>query len=237
MRQHPRRPLHLTEDLVARVERFEPDSGPEAGLTPLSDEDRENTARDLLAQLAGQPFWVFAYGSLIWKPAFDHVEARPVRVYGWRRCFSLDIVRWRATVEQPGLMLALARGGACNGVAYRLDRHDAFQQMMRLLEREVSYHQDIPSVRWVTCRTADASFRALTFYAAPRSDPFYIYLPLAEQARRLARAAEHAGSCAAYLRNTVEHLEQLGIRDRYLWDMQRRVAAEISMMPTLARPT
>ena len=50
MRQHPRRPLHLTEDLVARVERFEPDSGLEAGLTPLSDEDRESTARDLLAQ-------------------------------------------------------------------------------------------------------------------------------------------------------------------------------------------
>ncbi|QLQ17863.1 MAG: gamma-glutamylcyclotransferase [Exiguobacterium profundum] len=41
------------------------------------------------------------------------------------------------------------------------------------------------------------------------------------------------GSCAAYLRNTVEHLEDLGIHDRYLWDLQRRVAAEIAAMPPL----
>lgn len=236
MRQHPRRTPHLTEDLVARVERLEPDSGPEAGLTPLSDADREQLAHDLLAHNAGRPFWLFAYGSLIWKPAFNHVEARPARLHGWRRCFSLDIVRWRATREQPGLMLALARGGACNGVAYRIETGDAFQDMLRLLEREVSYHEDIASVRWVNCRTSDATIRALTFYAAPPSDPYYVYLPLEEQARRLARAAGHAGSCAAYLRNTVEHLEQLGIRDSYLWDMQKRVAAEIAAMDPLAHP-
>jgi cation transport protein ChaC len=35
------------------------------------------------------------------------------------------------------------------------------------------------------------------------------------------------GSCAEYLYNTVSHLEALGIRDRYLWDLQARVAAEI----------
>lgn len=236
MRQHPRRTLQLTEELVARVERFEPDSGPEAGLTPISDIDREQVARELLAQNVGRPFWIFAYGSLIWKPAFDHIEARPARVHGWRRCFSLDIARWRATPEQPGLMLALARGGACNGVAYRLDSGDAFQAMLRLLEREVAYHEDIPSVRWVNCRTADATFSALTFYAAPPSDPYYIYLSLEEQVYRLARAAGHTGSCAAYLRNTVDHPEQLGIRDSYLWDMQKRVAAEIAAMEPLARP-
>jgi len=35
------------------------------------------------------------------------------------------------------------------------------------------------------------------------------------------------GSCAEYLHNTVDHLEALGIHDRYLWDLQVRVAAEI----------
>jgi glutathione-specific gamma-glutamylcyclotransferase len=40
----------------------------------------------------------------------------------------------------------------------------------------------------------------------------------------------YVGSCAEYLYNTVSHLEALGIRDRYLWDMQARVAAEIDLL-------
>jgi cation transport protein ChaC len=43
----------------------------------------------------------------------------------------------------------------------------------------------------------------------------------------LARAVGPAGSCAEYLLNTVSHLEERGIRDRYLWRLQAMVAAEI----------
>jgi glutathione-specific gamma-glutamylcyclotransferase len=35
------------------------------------------------------------------------------------------------------------------------------------------------------------------------------------------------GSCAAYLHNTVRHLEDLGIHDRYLWQLQQMVADRI----------
>ena len=72
--------------------------------------------------------------------------------------------------------------------------------------------------------------RALVFYAAPLDPVIQVDLPLAEQARRIARAAGHMGSCAAYLHNTVRHLEELGIRDRYLWELQRLVAEEIAAL-------
>ena len=233
VRRYPRRALHLTEELVARVERTEPDSGPEQGLTPLTETDVEDAAGRLLAENQGAPFWIFAYGSLIWKPAFEPVETRPARAYGWRRSFCLDIIRWRATPEQPGLMLALATGGACNGLAFRLEPENPMVQMVRLLRRETDYHEDLPWVRWITCRGGGETLRALTFYAAPAKDAhgYRIQLPIADQARRLARAAGHVGSGAAYLRNTVEHLEELGIRDRYLWTLQRLVAEEIAAMP------
>ena len=54
-------------------------------------------------------------------------------------------------------------------------------------------------------------------------------------ARRLALACGHAGSCAEYLYNTVEHLEAAGIRDRNLWRLQRLVAEEIAGWPTPAQ--
>jgi cation transport protein ChaC len=104
--------------------------------------------------------------------------------------------------------------------------------MVRLLKRETAYHEDYPWVRLIPCRAGGEVIRALVFYAAPAPsatgpDADLVRLPEEEQARRLARACGFKGSCAAYLLNTVRHLEDLGIHDRYLWRMQRLVAEEI----------
>ncbi|MFO1203673.1 MAG: gamma-glutamylcyclotransferase, partial [Tabrizicola sp.] len=181
--------------------------------------------------LDGGAFWIFAYGSLIWKPEFEHVEARRGRVHGWRRSFCLGIRDWRATPDQPGLMLALERGGSCTGVAYRLPGDDPQGRMLRLLKREIDFHESIPWLRWVTVHAAEVSVRALAFYCAPDGHPWVERLAADEQARRLALAVGYVGSCAEYLYNTVSHLEALGIRDRYLWNLQARVAAEIDSLP------
>jgi cation transport protein ChaC len=226
-------PLALTEALVARVHRHVPDTGLNvyAHLTPLSDDDRRAAARRLLAENDGRPFWVFAYGSLIWKPAFDHVEHRRVTVHGWRRAFCLEIENWRATPDEPGLMLALVTGGRCAGMAYRLPPDDPEGRMLRLLDREVSHHEDVALARWLTVRdAAGEAIRALAFYAAPLTNENFTALPIEDQARRLARAVGHVGSCAEYLRNTVLHLEEAGIRDHYLWTLQRLVAEEIAAL-------
>lgn len=240
-RQRPPRPLSLTEAHVARVHRVVPDPGPMTyeALRPLTPEDKAEAAARLLAQNAGRPFWVFGYGSLIWKPAFDHVEHRRVTARGWRRAFCLEIENWRATKAEPGLMLALVTGGSCAGMAYRLPPDDPQGRMLRLLEREVSYHEDVALVRWLTVRDGQGTpIRALTFYAAPLTDSNFTALPIEEQAARLSRAVGHVGSCAEYLRNTVQHLEEAGIRDRYLWTLQQMVAERIAARyPDLAPVT
>jgi cation transport protein ChaC len=218
-------PVHLAKVAreVARVPHV-------SQLKKLSDADMEAVAERLVAELAGDAFWLFAYGSLIWRPDFEHVEARRGVVHGWRRSFCLRILNWRATPDQPGLMLALQRGGACTGVAYRMPEDDPRGRMLRLLRREINYHEDLPWLRWVTVRGPGGPIRALAFYCAVEADPDVERLAPDEQAQRLARAVGHAGSCAEYLYNTVSHLEALGIRDRYLWDLQARVAAEIDRL-------
>ena len=221
----PRLPA-LSEAHVARIPPHAGAAPPPWG-TPLSAEERLALARELLEGARGGPFWVLAYGSLIWKPAFEHVEARRVAVHGWRRAFCMDMHDWRATPAQPGLMMALARGGACVGVAYRMPGDDPEGRMLRLLDREVAWREDRPWLRWVTARGGGETIRALAFYCAPAADPTLLHLPIEAQAARIARAAGPAGSCAEYLRNTVVHLEALGIRDRYLWRLQALVAAEI----------
>ncbi len=222
------RPLHLTEALVARVERVEPEGLRPAGMVPLADGDYAPAARALLAGRPAGPVRVFAYGSLIWKPAFAAVEALHCHVHGWRRSFCLHLESWRGTADRPGLMLALDRGGSCHGMAYRMADDGLEAAMEALLRREVGAAEDLAFLRWVRGRIGGEVVSVLACYAAPRGVGVYVRLPEAEQADRLAAAAGHMGSCAAYLHHTVRHLEELGIRDRYLWRLQRMVAERIA---------
>lgn len=230
------RPLDLTADLVARVERPLPDRDAEAGKPWLTEDEYAAAADRLLAEAPPGPIRLFAYGSLIWNPAFEHDEVRRATIRGYRRAFCLNLTGWRATPEVPGLMLALDRGGACTGLSYRLLPGDRQAQMMRLLQRECGYADQLPWIRWLPCRSGADRYPVLVFYAAPRQDRggYLLRLPEADQAERLARACGHKGSCAAYLRNTVDHLERAGIHDRYLWRLQRMVADRIAAAPRLS---
>lgn len=224
----PLREPHLTADLVARLHRAVDRPPHRPGLTPLTDDDFDAVCARLCAEVPDDGLRIFAYGSLIWKPAFDHTAAAVATLHGWRRAFCINLLNWRATPENPGLMLGLAPGGSCRGVVYRLPDDIRPARIMRLLRREVSFHEDLPWLRWVTLRQDDGTMgRALTFYCAVRNDPDFVMLPLDAQAERLARAVGHMGSCAEYLRNTVVGLQEAGIHDAYLWRLQARVADRI----------
>jgi cation transport protein ChaC len=83
--------------------------------------DWDAAVQELLAsRLDGQDVWLFAYGSLLWNPAVEHVEERMGMARGWHRSFWMRMRTWRGTLEQPGLMMELDRGGQCKGVALRL---------------------------------------------------------------------------------------------------------------------
>ena len=225
------RPMALTPDLVARVHRVVEDAGQEPGLSYQTDEDYDVAVKATLeSHPAGQDTWLFAYGSLIWKPELEHVEARKGTARGWRRSFCFRITRHRATKEQPGLMMTLDRGGQCQGVLYRLPEEDLGAQLGKLFRREFTVKPQNSIPRWITVETDQGIVSALAF-VMNRDAPTYVgRLPPEEIADILAKACGHWGSGADYLRNTVSHLEEHGIRDRNLWHLQRLVAERIKAM-------
>jgi len=228
--------MRLTRELVDRVARVEADEGYEAHIEVFSEEDYEEHLGDFLAPLApGDPVWVFAYGSLMWKPGFAHVETRRGLAQGWQRSFCLRITRFRGTRAQPGLMMQLDRGGSCEGLLMRLPPGGEADELRGLWRREMSAKPPSNLPRWIDVTSGPETLRAIAFTANPAKDNYACDLPLEEVAQTLALAAGHWGSGAEYLLHTVTALEAAGIHDPHLWELQEMVAERIEALPSVNR--
>lgn len=230
-----RRALSLTPELVAFCERQISDPGPDPRFVQLTETEISAKAAALDRECGNAPLWLFAYGSLIWKPEFEAAETRPATAHGWHRSFSMELPRWRGSPEQPGQMMVIERGGTCQGLAFRLPGEDRAGQIHKMLYRESEYEGDLDNTRWLNANTPDGRVRALAFWAAPTKSFAFLKLTPEETAKRIARACGHLGSNAAYLYNTVAKLAEHGIRDRNLWHLQHLVAEEIQRLAAGSR--
>ena len=172
----------------------------------------------------GGGVWLFAYGSLIWNPALHVAERRLARIHGWHRAFCLSTIAGRGTLEAPGLVLGLDRGGACTGAAFRIEDTLVEQELTLLWRREMLSGSYQP--RWVTVRGADGGpFGHAIAFTIRRDGQYYTRLDRPELVRRLATAVGALGSSAEYLLRTRDGLRALGIRDRTIEALAQAVEA------------
>ncbi len=162
-------------------------------------------------------FWVFGYGSLMWRPGFEYVEQAPARLAGLHR--ALCVYSWvhRGTREKPGLVLGLDRGGSCRGVAYRVAGKDRQAVLAYLSERELvtEVYQEV----WRTIRFANGTHppvRALTYLAVRDHVQYAGRLPHERLLEIVRDGAGRSGANRDYVINTAAHLSALGLRDPLL---------------------
>ena len=96
-------------------------------------------------QFPSGDLWIFGYGSLMWRPGFDYVEARQAKLIGEHRALCIYSFVHRGTPEKPGLVLGLDRGGACQGMAFRVaaDRRDGVVAYLREREQATSVYREV----------------------------------------------------------------------------------------------
>ena len=218
-------PMALTEELVARTLRVVEDAGPTPGMIHMTDADYVRVRDEVVASAPPGPARLFAYGSLLWNPVGEVRGGERAVATGWHRSFCFTVKRYRGTVDEPGLMMALDRGGQCQGMVFEIAEPVA-DNLDALLRREMTILPAVNVPRWLQVRTERGVSRALGFVVNPAS-PRYVRLDKPAIAATLARAVGHWGSGAQYLFETIRHLEDLGIRDRNLWELQELVADEI----------
>ena len=170
---------------------------------------------DFMARLPKGDFWVFGYGSLMWSPCFSYRAKVPGKAHGYHRALCILSTRYRGTSRRPGLVMGLCRGGSCWGMAFRIERSQSRRALARLWAREMPrrvYHPRLVAVRLRGGRTV----RALAFVADPTHDAYVDELDLHGRAKLVAQGIGVRGPCVDYIQNTLDHMQEVGVRDPHL---------------------
>ena len=166
---------------------------------------------------------MFGYGSLMWRPGFDFAERTLATIKGWRRALCVYSHVHRGTPEKPGLVLGLDRGGSCKGVAFRVPGASADDAIAYLRAREqvTMVYREIRA----RARLADGRDIEVLAYAVDRAHAQYAgALEPSELERLVAQGVGVSGANPDYVRQTYEHLVELGIEDRVLASIVARLS-------------
>lgn len=169
-------------------------------------------------------FWIFGYGSLMWRPGFIFEEAMPARLWGWHRALCIWSTVYRGTPEAPGLVLGLAAGGSCRGMAFRVSEAEQAEAHAYLRARELI--SDVYREVFARIRLDDAAgteVHALTYVANSGHPQVAASLDAETRLAIVARGHGSAGSNVDYVVSTHETLARMGMPDPALARFVRRL--------------
>jgi glutathione-specific gamma-glutamylcyclotransferase len=176
-----------------------------------------------------EDLWVFAYGSLMWRPGFDFLERVPARLVGLHRALCVYSFVHRGTPERPGLVLGLDRGGMCRGIAFRVAAaaHVATVAYLRAREQVTSVY--LETMRRIELEDkARRQVRALCFIVDRSHVQYAGRLTLTEQLHHVRQGHGRSGRNREYVLEAVEALEALGYRETELHLLAERLGSGVS---------
>ncbi len=161
------------------------------------------------------PLWIFAYGSLVWRPDFPFAERVPARLDGWGRRFWQGSTDHRGVPGAPGRVVTLVPDPAAStwGMAFRVPPAEADTVLARLDHREQGGYE-----RWTPSVTArdGRTLPALCYRATP-DNPNWLG-PASPHAivATIRTSVGPSGANAEYLEELHRALEHLGGLDDHL---------------------
>lgn len=175
--------------------------------------------------------WLFGYGSLVWRPDFEHRERRPAVIEGWTRRFWQGSTDHRGTPEAPGRVVTLVpeAGARCHGVAYRVDPEVEASVIAGLDHRERGGYARIElTVQLLRGGAAPATPQLATarMYLATPDNPNYLGpAELSVIAAQISRSHGPSGPNVEYLLRLAAALRELEAADEHVFALEREVLA------------
>ena len=172
--------------------------------------------------------WIFAYGSLMWRPDFEFIESEPALLRGYHRALCIYSYIYRGSRQKPGLVLGLDCGGSCVGRAFRLSADAAPDILAAIHAREMVYNVYVAKRLPVALMRRSGKPRVSAHtYVADRAGPQYTGKLKHETVTEMIRnGVGTSGEAREYLANTVHCLHQLGLPDTRLAKLLHDVNGE-----------
>jgi len=168
-------------------------------------------------------FWVFGYGSLMWRPGFEYTERKRAKIYGLHRRFCVHSWEHRGTQSDPGLVLGLDTGGSCIGLAMKVAGNKREEVINYLRKRELITKVYVECWRDVELETGER-VSALVYRADRKHIQYAKGLSLDEQVKIIRHAKGAYGPNIEYACGTVEAMLTEGIRDKQLEYIYHKLA-------------
>ncbi len=156
--------------------------------------------------------WVFAYGSLIWRPGFAFVHSEPARLQGWHRSLCVLSHIYRGTPAHLGLVFGLDKGGFCDGLGFEVDSAVWPEVHAYLTERELVTRVYEEVFLPITLSNGK-SVEAVTYVVDPTHPQYAGQKPRDDILAHVRQGHGQAGSCVDYVKSTAAHLRALGTPD------------------------
>ncbi|MGE5536122.1 MAG: gamma-glutamylcyclotransferase [Acidobacteriota bacterium] len=171
-----------------------------------------------------EDLWVFAYGSLMWRPGFDYLERLNARLIGAHRALCVYSFVHRGTPERPGLVLGLDRGGNCRGIAYRVAAQKRSDTIAYLRSREqvTMVYREVWRSVWLM-NDPRQRVKALCYVVDRGHRQYAGRLTLAEQLHYVRQGHGRSGPNRDYVLAAVKELDALGYRNEELQLLAERV--------------
>jgi cation transport protein ChaC len=169
--------------------------------------------------------WLFAYGSVIFRPSFPFAEKRVATLEGWARRFHQGSEDHRGVPGAPGRVVTLVEtpGARCVGIAYRIADDDAPTVWAELDVREKGGYAPRTFV-------LVEGMRATTYVAAPGNPHWLGDAPLDEIAEQIARSEGPSGKNSDYLLELAKALRTICTADEHVFALVELVRQKLTVL-------
>ncbi len=163
--------------------------------------------------------WLFAYGSLIWRPDFEYEEQRPGFIRGWRRRFWQGSTDHRGVPGAPGRVVTLLpeAGAVCWGLAFCIHPRNHDSVFAELDHREKGGYER----REIEIEFADGGTQCgLTYIATDANNNYLGPASLESIAATARRSVGPSGANSDYILHLAEALRAIGGEDADVFELE-----------------
>lgn len=170
--------------------------------------------------------WIFAYGSLIWRPGFPFVDKRRVQLHGYSRRFWQGSHDHRGVPEAPGRVVTLIpdADASCRGMAFQIADESVFDA---LDYREKNGYQRT-TVTLLPEQPSIDPFEAIAWVAEPGNFAYLGEASIKAMATQIAASAGPSGRNDDYVFELANALADMGIIDPHIIELEEALRSIVA---------